>query len=102
MNEKCITFYVDGRKFITKLVSDVKPLNKVYYYTISELEDIIDLTLIENDITEAIEDNDEGNSILIESENSNKSSESKIEQIFKHLKDKFLNNTIALYKAKYR
>src|SRR6266498_2784939 len=46
MNEERITFKVDGRKFITKLVSDVKPQNKVHYYTMSESEDIIDFTLI--------------------------------------------------------
>src|SRR6266511_1183042 len=66
MNEERITFRVDGRKFTTKLVSDVKPQNKVYYYTMSESEDIIDLTLIENDITKAIEDDNEEHSIMIE------------------------------------
>jgi len=48
---------VDGRKFTTKLISDTKSQNKIHYYTISESEDIIDLTLTENDITEVIEDN---------------------------------------------
>src|SRR6266498_4840395 len=35
MNEEQITFRVDGRKFTTKLVPDVKPQNKVHYYTMS-------------------------------------------------------------------
>src|SRR6266545_5809429 len=52
MNEKRITFRVDGRKFITKLVPDVKPQNKVHYYTMSESENIIDLILTEDNIIE--------------------------------------------------
>src|SRR6266498_4125216 len=31
INEERITFRVDGRKFITKLVLDTKPQNKVHY-----------------------------------------------------------------------
>src|SRR6266498_2002040 len=45
MNKKRIIFRVNGREFIIKLVPDTKPQNKVYYYTISESEDIIDFTL---------------------------------------------------------
>src|SRR6266511_831414 len=56
MNEKRITFRVDGRKFTTKLVSDTKPQNKIHYYIMSESEDIIDLTLIEDNI-EALKEN---------------------------------------------
>src|SRR6266540_1757163 len=36
MNKERITFQVDGRKFTTKLVPDVKPQNKVHYYTMNE------------------------------------------------------------------
>jgi len=67
MNEERITFRVDRRKFTIKLVSDTKSQNKVHYYTMSESEDIIDLTLIEN-ATEALEDDDESHPIMIESE----------------------------------
>src|SRR6266542_2633027 len=67
MNEERITFKVDGRKFTTKLVPDSKPQNKVHYYIISESEDMIDLTLTEDDI-EALEGDDESYPIMIESE----------------------------------
>jgi len=83
MNEKYITFHVDKRKFTTKLVLDDKSNNRIYYYTMSELENIIDLTLIENDITEIIEDDDKGHPIMIDSKKNDISSESnsKTEQI---------------------
>src|SRR6266496_6278614 len=68
MNEERIIFRVDGRKFNTKLVPDTKPQNKVYYYTMSESEDIIDLTFTEDDITEAMDGDDESHPIMIESE----------------------------------
>ena len=68
MNEERITFRVDRRKFTTKLVSDTKPQNKVHYYTISESEDIINLTLTEDDITKILEGDDESYPIMIESE----------------------------------
>src|SRR6266498_3354705 len=65
MNEERITFRVDGRKFTIKLILDIKPQNKVHYYTMSGSEDIIDLTLIEDDnITEALEDDDESHPIM--------------------------------------
>ena len=62
MNEEWITFWVDGRKFTIKLVPDTKPQNKVHYYTISESEDIINLTLTEDDITKAVDGDDESHS----------------------------------------
>src|SRR6266498_3292560 len=77
MNEKRITFRVDGRKFTTKLVSDVKPQNKVHYYTISESEDIINLTLTEDDVTEAMEGDNESHPIMIGSEEESTSSDKK-------------------------
>ncbi len=67
MNEEWIIFRVDGRKFTTKLVSDTKPQNKIHYYIMSESEDIIDLTLIKDDI-EALKGDDESHPIMIESE----------------------------------
>ena len=65
MNEKQITFQVDGRKFTTKLVLDTKLQNKIHYYIISELEDIINLILTENDIIEAMKGDDQGCKIII-------------------------------------
>ena len=100
MNEKRITFKVDGRKFITKLVPDSKPQNKVYYYTISESEDIIDLTLTEDDITEALEKDDESHPIMVESEEESTLSDKDTTLIPNQLKDKFLDDAIASYKAK--
>jgi len=75
MNEKRITFRVDERKFTTKLVSDTKPQNKVHYYTMSESEDIIDFTHIEDDITDALEGDNESRLIMIESEEESTSSD---------------------------
>ena len=100
MNEKRITFRVDGRKFITKLVPDVKPQNKVHYYTMSELEDIIDLTLTEDDITEALDGDDESHPIMIESEKESTSLDEDTSLIPNQLKGKFLDEAIASYKAK--
>ncbi len=68
MNEEWITFRIDRRKFTTKLVSNTKSQNKVHYYTISKSEDIIDLTLTEDDITKILEGDDESYPIMIESE----------------------------------
>src|SRR6266540_186186 len=102
MNEEWIIFRVDGRKFTTKLVPDTKPQNKVHYYTMNESEDIIDLTLTENDITEALDGNDESYSIMIESEEESTSSDKNTSLIPSQLKRKFLDNAIASYKAKYR
>src|SRR6266542_1802206 len=101
MNEKRITFRVEGRKFTTKLVPDIKPQNKVHYYIMSESEDIIDLTLIEDDITEAIDGDDESHPIMIESEEEEStSSDEDTTLIPTQLKGKFLDDAIASYKAK--
>src|SRR6266540_883259 len=102
MNEKRITFRVDGRKFTTKLVPDVKPQNKVHYYTMSESEDIIDLILTEDDITEAIDGDDESCPIMIDSEEESTSSDEDTTLIPNQLKGKYLDDAIALYKAKCR
>ncbi len=100
MNEEHITFQVDGKKFTTKLVSDIKPQNKVHYYTINESKDIINLILAEDNITEVIEDDDESHPIIIESEENSISSDSKVEMIPGNLKGKFLDKVIAFYKNK--
>jgi len=100
MNEERITFRVDGRKFITKLVPDVKPQNKIHYYTMSESEDIINLTLMEDDITEALDGDDESHPIMIESEKESTSSDEDTTLIPNQLKGKFLDDAIASYKAK--
>src|SRR6266542_2595330 len=102
MNEERITFRVDGRKFTTKLVSDVKPQNKIHYYTMSESEDVIDLTLTEDDITEAMDGDDESHPIMIESEEESTSSDKDTTLIPSQLKGKYLDDAIASYKAKCR
>src|SRR6266511_5489388 len=91
MNEERITFRVDGRKFTTKLVPDSKPQNKVHYYTMSELEDIIDLILTEDDITEAMDGNDKSHPIMIKSEEESISSNENTILIPSQLKGKFLD-----------
>ncbi len=101
MNKEQITFRVDGKKFTIKLVPDVKPQNKVHYYTMSESEDIIDLTLTEDDITKALEGDDERHLIMIESEEKNISSDENTILIPSWLKGQFFDDTIAAYKAKY-
>ena len=100
MNEERITFRVNERKFITKLVPDVKSQNKVHYYTMSDSEDIIDLTLTEDDIAEAMEGDDESHPIMIESEEESTSSDEDKILIPSQLKGKFLDDAIASYKAK--
>src|SRR6266508_2924917 len=100
MNEERITFRVDGRKFITKLVPDIKLQNKVHYYTISESKDIIDLTFTENDITEALDGDDESYPIMIKSEEESTSSDKDTTLIPSQLKGKFFDDVIASYKAK--
>src|SRR6266540_4799159 len=102
MNKERITFRMDGRKFTTKLVSDVKLQNKVHYYTMSKSEDIIDLTLTEDDITEALDRDDESHPIMIESEEESTLSDENMTLIPNQLKGKFLDDTIASYKAKYQ
>jgi len=87
MNEERITFRVDGKKFTTKLVPDTKPQNKVHYYTMSESEDVIDLILTEDDITEAMEGDDESHPIMVESEEKSTSSDEDTRLILSRLKD---------------
>ncbi len=100
MNEKWITFRVDGRKFTTKLVSDTKPQNKVHYYTMSESEDIINLT--EDDITEVLKGDDESHLIMIKLEEKSTLSDENTSLIPNQLKEKFLDDVIKSYKAKCR
>ncbi len=100
MNEKWITFRVDGRKFTIKLVPDTKLQNKVHYFTMSKSEEVIDLTLTENDITEVIDGDDESCPIMIESEEESTSSDEDTTLIPNQLKGKFLDDAIASYKAK--
>ena len=102
MNEEQIIFRVDGRKFTTKLVLDTKPQNKIHYYTMSESEDIIDLTVTKDDTTEAMEGDDESHPIMIESEDGSTLSDEDITLIPSQLKGKFLDDAIASYKAKYK
>ena len=102
MNEERITFRVDGRKFTTKLVPDEKLQNKVHYYTMSESDDIIDLTLTEDGITEARDGDDESCPIMVDSEEESTSSDEDITLIPNQLKGKFLDDAIASYKAKCR
>ncbi len=66
----------------------------------SKSEDIIDLTLMKDDITEALEGNDKSHPIMIELEEDSTSSEGETEIISDNLKGKFLNKAIAFYKAK--
>src|SRR6266540_5535019 len=100
MNEEQITFRVDGRKFTTKLVPDTKPQNKVHYYIMNESEDIIDLTFTEDNITEALDRDDESHPIMIESEEESTSSDEDTSLIPSQLKGKFLDDAIVSYKAK--
>ena len=91
MNEERITFRVDGRKFTIKLVPDVKSQNKVHYYTMNESED---------DITKAMDGDDESHPIMIESEEESTSLNKETTLIPSQLKGKFLDDAIASYKAK--
>src|SRR6266498_3719942 len=100
MNKEWITFKVDGRKFTTKLVPDVKLQNKIHYYTMSKSEDIIDLTLTEDNMIEAMKGDDESYLIMIKLEKESTSSDEDTSLILSHLKGKFLDDAIASYKAK--
>src|SRR6266496_2746927 len=102
MNEERITFRVDERKFTTKLIPDTKHQNKVHYYTMSESEDIINLTLMEDDVTEVLKGDDESHPIMIESEEKSTLSDENTTLIPNRLKDQFFDNAIASYKAKCR
>ncbi len=66
----------------------------------SESEDIIDLTLTEDNITEASKGDDERHSIIIESEEESTSLDENTGLIPNRLKGQFLDDTIAFYKAK--
>ena len=66
----------------------------------SESENIINLTLIEDDIAEALKGDDESRFIMIESEKKNTSLDNEMEMIPSNLKDKFLDEAITSYKAK--
>ena len=103
MNKKWITFQIDVRKFTTKLVSNIKPQNKIHYYMINKSENIIDLTLREDNIIKAIEGDDKRYSIMIDLKEDNifLENDSKIKQISDNLKDKFLDEAITSYKNKY-
>jgi len=82
------------------LVPDAKPQNKVYYYIMNESEDIIDLTLTEDDITEALKGDDESYPIMIESEEENISSDEDTKLIPSRLKGQYLDEVIVSYKNK--
>ncbi len=66
----------------------------------SESEDIIDLTLMEDNITEALKGNNKSHPIMIKSEESSTSSDSETEMIPGNLKGKFLDEAITSYKNK--
>ena len=66
----------------------------------SESEDVIDLTLMEDDITEVMDGDDESRPIMIESEEKSTSSDEDTTLILNQLKGKFLDDAIASYKAK--
>ncbi len=68
----------------------------------SESEDVIDLTLTENDITEALEGDDKSHPIMIELEEKSILSDSEMKIISSNLKGKFLDDVIISYKAKCR
>ena len=66
----------------------------------SESKDVIDLTLTEDDITEALDGDDESYPIMVESEEESTSSDEDTILIPNQLKGKFLDDAIASYKAK--
>src|SRR6266536_3579455 len=66
----------------------------------SESEDIIDLTITDDDVTEAMDGDDESRPIMIDSEEENTSSDEDTILISNQLKGKFLDDAIASYKAK--
>jgi len=102
INEERITFRVDRRKFTIKLVPDTKSQNKIHYYTLSKLKDVINLTLTEDETAEILEGDDESHSIMIESEEESTLSNEDITLIPNRLKGQFLDDAIASYKAKCR
>src|SRR6266540_519348 len=68
----------------------------------SESEDIIDLTITDDDVTEVMDGDDESHPIMIDSEKENTSSNESTTLIPNQLKGKFLDDAIASYKAKCR
>ncbi len=100
MNEERITFRVNERKFTTKLVPDNKSQNKIQYYIMSESEDIIDLMLTDEDMIETLEGDDKSYSIMIKSEKESSLSDEDTVLIPSWLKNQFLDDAIASYKAK--
>src|SRR6266496_5246121 len=68
----------------------------------SESEDVIDLTLTEDDITEVMDGDDESRPIMIDSEEESTSLDEDTTLIPNQLKGKFLDDAIASYKAKCR
>ncbi len=65
---------------------DNRRVNFTTKYTISESEDIIDLTLTEDNITEALESDDESHLIMIRSEEESISSDEEVTLISSQLK----------------
>ncbi len=84
------------------MVPDAKSQNKIYYYTISKSEDIINLTFTENDITEIIKGSNKGHLIIIESKENSILLDNETEMISGKLKGKFFDEAIVSYKNKCR
>jgi len=80
----------------------MKPQNKMYYYIMSELENIINLTLTKDDITEVMKGNNKSHSIIVKLEKDSTPSDGETEIIPGNLKGKFLNEAITSYKNKCR
>ena len=74
--------------------------NKIYYYMMSESEDIIDFIFTEEDMIEALKGDDENYPIMIELEERSSSSDEKTKLISNKLKGKFLDEAIESYKHK--
>ncbi len=68
----------------------------------SESEDIIDLTFTEDNVTEAMDGDDESYPIMVKSEEKSTSSDEDTTLIPSQLKGKFFDDAIASYKAKCR
>ncbi len=68
----------------------------------SESEDVIDLTITDDDVTEAMDGDDESRPIMIDSEEESTSSDEDTTLIPNQLKGKFLDDAIASYKTKCR
>ncbi len=68
----------------------------------SESEDIIDLTLTKDDITEALKGNDESHPIIIKLEEESTFSDEETTLIPSRLKGQYFDEAIVSYKAKCR